>query len=77
MKNETLEPIPVDSSTLQDVSYDTERRRLILTFTSGSVYEYADVPVTIVRDLLEAESKGRYFNTYIRDQYRFSRQSPR
>lgn len=74
MENETLNPIPVDSSTLHDVAYDTERRRLVLTFVSGSVYEYADVPATVARDLLQAESKGRYFNEHIREQYRFSKQ---
>jgi hypothetical protein len=73
MENETVETVPVDSSTLSDVAYDTERRRLALTFTSGSVYEYADVPATVARDLLQADSKGRYFNTHIRDQYRFMR----
>jgi lysyl-tRNA synthetase class 2 len=73
MEKETLDPIPVESSTLNDVAYDTERRRLVLTFASGSVYEYADVPATVARDLLQAESKGRYFNAHIRDQYRFSR----
>ncbi len=73
MKNEPVESVPVDSSTLHDVAYDSERRRLVLTFVSGSVYEYADVPAKIARDLLEAESKGRYFNAHIRDQYRFAR----
>lgn len=73
MENETVKPIPVDSSTLHDVAYDSERRRLVLTFVSGSVYEYADVPAVVARDLLGAESKGRYFNEHIRDQYRFSR----
>lgn len=73
MENDTLEPIMVDSTTLHDVAYDSERRRLVLTFVSGSVYEYADVPATIARDLLQAESKGRYFNEHIRDQYRFMR----
>lgn len=77
MENETLEPIPVDSTTLKDVAYDTDRRRLVLTFTSGSVYEYADVPAMTARDLLEAESKGHYFNEHIRDHYSFSRRPSR
>ena len=73
MENETVESVPVDSSTLHDVTYDSERRHLVLTFTSGIVYEYSDVPATVARDLLQAESKGRYFNAHIRDQYRFMR----
>lgn len=73
MENETLEPVLVDSSTLRDVAYDSERRRLVLTFISGSVYEYADVPATVARDLLQAESKGQYFNAHIRERYRYMR----
>ena len=67
------EPISVDSSTLRNVAYDDDKKALFLTFTSGSLYEYADVPPGVVQELLLAPSKGRYFNEHIKTRYPFRR----
>lgn len=37
------------------------------------IYQYLDIPPVICSELLEAESKGRYFNSEIRDAYEFVR----
>ena len=73
MKNITVSTVAVDSSVLRDVSYDAARRALRLTFSSGSIYLYRNVDATVYRDLLNAESKGHYFNEHIRNQYPFIR----
>jgi hypothetical protein len=38
-------------------------------FRDGTTYQYADVPVETYHDLLQADSKGAYFNRYSVLQY--------
>jgi hypothetical protein len=64
---------PVDSQALRSVGYDPGRRILEIEFTSGLVYEYADVPPEVHGQLMVAESLGQYFNARIRDCYRYRR----
>lgn len=62
--------IDVDSTLLSWVAYAPHQHRLQLGFRRGEVYNYLDVPESIYRDLLAADSKGRYFNQNIRNLYR-------
>lgn len=64
-----MDPVPLDSTLLLWVLYVPEERRLRLKFRSGEIYDYSAVPQRIYQALLDAESKGRYFNHYIRDAY--------
>lgn len=45
---------------------------LELEFISGEVYRYHDVPEYLYAGLVNAASKGKYFNRYIKETYRFS-----
>jgi KTSC domain len=65
----------VDSSLLTSVAYSTDDQTLDLEFRAGIAYRYFDVPATLVDGLLAAESKGRYFNRYVRDRFRYQKQS--
>ena len=38
---------------------------------TGKTCDYFDVPAGIYRDLLAAQSKGRYFNQHIRNAFRY------
>jgi len=51
------------------VSYDEGSRRLVITFRSGSVYEYTDVPRDVYVGISAAPAKGVYFSTYVKDRY--------
>lgn len=62
----------VESSLIQAVGYDAERRLLEVAFTSGRAYWYADVPREVYEALMAAESKGEYFLAHIRDVYAYS-----
>ena len=53
------------------VSYDEGSRRLVITFRSGSVYEYTDVPRDVYIGISAAPAKGVYFNSYVRGRYPF------
>lgn len=60
---------PVRSSVIASIGYSPEDRILEIEFHTGRLYHYLDVPPQQYALLMEAESKGRYFNTSIRDQY--------
>lgn len=67
------ERVFVTSSSIRYVAYDRDSETLELAFRHGGVYEYSAVPSPVFRDFLRAESKGRYFLSRIRDQYRTRR----
>jgi hypothetical protein len=66
MKSRPLIPQPVASSLLASVAYDADQCLLQLEFHSGALYHYFDVPPSIYRQLMAADSKGSYFNHSIR-----------
>ena len=51
------------------VKYDDEAGELDITFTSGKIYRYLEVPAEIYDGLLDAESKGEFFNASIKDEF--------
>lgn len=59
----------VESTTLATVSYDDAQELLQLEFCSRAVYQYFSVPTTVYQSLLDASSKGRYFNRAIRGRF--------
>lgn len=59
----------VTSSELHAVKYDDKASILEIHFQNGRVYRYANVPDSIYKEFMAAESKGRFFNALIRDQY--------
>lgn len=63
----------VESTTLAAVGYDATGQMLWLEFRSHAVYCYFDVPTAVHHALLEADSKGAYFNRYIRGRFPYQR----
>ena len=61
--------VAVVSSSLASVAYDTGRTILQIEFRDRSVYQYIQVPEDIHQDLLQADSKGAYFNQHIRNRF--------
>ena len=61
----------VESSTLVTVSYDHAQRLLQLEFCSRAIYQYFSVPAAVHQSLLDASSKGRYFNQAIRGHFAY------
>lgn len=57
------------STAIRRARYNAAERKLRITFTTGSEYEYDNVPFDVYRDLTTAESAGRTFNTEIRDRF--------
>ena len=61
------------SSNLESVGYDDRTQTLEVQFVNGRIYQYYGVPSNMHEQLMQAPSKGRFFNTYIRNSYAFSR----
>ncbi len=61
-----MERLEVVSSVVQSAGHS---RVLEIQFESGRVYQYFDVPESVYQELMQAESKGKYFNAHIRNQY--------
>ena len=56
----------VESSVIDAVGYS---RVLEIQFESRRVYQYYDVPQDVFDGMVNAESKGRYFNAHIRGKF--------
>jgi hypothetical protein len=61
-----------ESSAIRAVEYDEKDSTLDITFTSGKTYRYMGVPIDVYVDLLDADSKGQYFNSRIKNAFDFS-----
>lgn len=65
--------VPVESSNLAAVKWEpTEGGKGLLSVkfkVTNAVYEYWDVPKDLYKELLEAESKGKYFNSIIKARF--------
>ena len=68
-----MRPLVGDSSLLTAAAYHDQLAVLELAFHSGAVYRYFGVPAQIYHQLLRAESKGRYFNSHIRNRFNFTK----
>jgi hypothetical protein len=59
----------VISSALVSVKYDAASGDLQIRFVNGRTYLYSNVPPEVYEALLDAESKGAFFNAQVRDGY--------
>jgi hypothetical protein len=67
----------VDSNVISEIGYSKRRHWLELKFVSGATYRYVDVPPSVYRDLMAADSKVSYYVRYMRNNYRALRVRPR
>jgi hypothetical protein len=59
------------STVIHSFDYDPGRRELRITFQSGRIYRYLDVPEEIPAAMRAERSKGSYFNRKIRGAFAF------
>jgi hypothetical protein len=57
------------STVIRRFEYRPDARELVVEFVTGRIYVYSDVPESAVQEMRAAYSKGRHFNTQIRDRY--------
>lgn len=64
----------VDSSNIEAIGYDRDNRELHVRFLkSGETYVYYNVDEWVYQEFLQADSKGKYLNTNIKDRYECSK----
>jgi hypothetical protein len=63
-----MERTPIESSAILSVGYDLDTHRLEIEFVSGTVYQYVNVPEYIYSELMDADSKGAFFDRHIRNE---------
>jgi len=68
-----MERYSVASSNIASIGYDEGTETLAVEFLNGTVYQYYNVPVNMYEQLMQAASKGRFLNTYIKNAYPYSR----
>ncbi|MGT2501204.1 KTSC domain-containing protein [Bradyrhizobium guangxiense] len=68
-----MERYNVASSNVQSIGYEPQSGTLEVEFVVGTVYQYYGVPQNIYDQLMQEPSKGRFLNTYIKNQYPYSR----
>ena len=61
---------PVQSSAIAKVGYSKRRHILEIEFVNGAIYRYFDIPVSVHRELMSAQSKARFYDSNIRKHYR-------
>ena len=63
----------LESKLLAASAHDVRKHILYLRFRSGDVYRYFEFPPAEYQNFLDAESRGRYFLTHIRNHFRYER----
>lgn len=61
------------SSVILKYKYDVTGKALEITFVSGAVYMYKEIPSTVFERFRLAKSKGIFFNKYIKPKFTFER----
>ena len=61
------------SSRILKMSYIKSKKLLTITFNSGAIYEYYDVPMEVTGGIIQADSLGKYFDKNIKGIYNYRR----
>ncbi len=61
----------VESDVIHAIGYDPQIQMLEIIFNNGTIYQYRGVPPEVFAGLKNSESKGRYFNENIRDEFQY------
>ena len=61
------------SSNIKAVSYDDEKKTLLVEFKMGGKYVYEEVPAELYESFEKAESAGKFFFVNVRGKYKFNK----
>ena len=61
-----MDRVPVTSTALKSAGYDDATHVLEVEFVHGGVYRYFLVPRSVYEGLLAAESRGAYYDEYVK-----------
>lgn len=72
MNNNTQATYDFDSSAVKYAGYDFSTLELSLDLPTN-VYTYTKVPYHVFNGLVEARSKGKFFNKFIKNNFKFKK----
>ena len=72
MNNNINAYLQFDSSAVCSADYNYESKDLSLNLPSA-VYTYQKVPCHVFDGLIQATSKGKFFNKYIKNNFKFNK----
>jgi len=61
------------SSVISSYSYDAQSAALTVTYISGLVYRYKEVPEKVFKEFRASGSKGRYLNFNIKGKFQYEK----
>jgi hypothetical protein len=64
-----MDRVALDSTLLASAGHDSRRLLLDVEFRTGERYRFFNVSSACYQELLGADSKGRYFNSNIRNRF--------
>ena len=65
--------VAVESSSVTSVGFDEAVSAMEIEFAGGAVYRYFAVPAAVHAAMMDASSKGAFFNQHVRAKYPFAR----
>ena len=66
-----MELTPVESSNIDSIGYDSDLKELVVKFKHAATYSYSGVEPNIFRELMSAESKGKFFSQNVKGIYEY------
>jgi hypothetical protein len=63
----------IQSSNIKKTEYDTETKKLLVTFNNGALYEYDEVPHQLYTQFRMSESQGKFFSTKIAKAFKYKK----
>ena len=61
------------SSVVSGIQYYPSTSTLRIIYVSGTIYDYANVPEKVYKEMKTAFSKGTYLNQYIKGFYKYKK----
>lgn len=61
------------SSVVAEYKYDDETKVLRVTYVSGAIYDYKNVPADVYEAMRTFRSKGTFLNKVIKENYEFEK----
>lgn len=64
---DAIDLIPVDSSRINAIGYDEDSQTMVIEFQRGGKYAYTNVDKQLHSNFMKHPSKGKYFESSIKD----------
>ena len=73
MQKEAMRRISVESSSINSIGHNFLTRNMEIEFNGGGIYRYKKVPRHVFKNMMNADSKGKFFWSDVRFNYPFKK----